>query len=154
MPTKKAAATNGVMDIGDVIGMLPDLTGLGTYECTIPREGETPLTVTLRKLSVRDSNAVPYGDKVPLTDAFAVIYRHVLQWDLRLVNSQTGQEIAVPPPAAGDGETGPQLLELLDSATAAMIVLWLKAPHVMRTLDQKKASSASEPAPAPLPDAT
>ena len=128
MPSKKAAP---VFDISQY-------QPLARYHWReIEREDAAPLRVRLRDLSIGQTNAIPYGLKVPLTDAFAVIAPYVAEWDLRAVNTATGEEVDVPPPA----EAGPGVLELLDSATGALLVTWLKAPHAMQAAAEKKSPS-------------
>lgn len=111
------------------------------HERVIEREhGRKPLTITVRDLNIRQTNAIPYGPRVPLTDAFTVIAPYVTAWDLELRDKQSGKTIPVPPPA----EAGPEVFELVDTATGAAIVSWLKAPHVMMAVAEKK-DTASNP---------
>lgn len=105
----------------------------------IEREDREPLRVKVLDLNIAQTEVIPYGMKTPLRDAFEAIAPYVAEWDLRLVDKESGAVVDVPPPA----EYGPDVLDLLDTATGIQLVSWLKAPHVMKAA-QERADADSE----------
>lgn len=105
----------------------------------IEREGQEPLRVKMQDLSIRQTNAIPWGLSVPLRDAFEAVAPYVVEWNFEAVNLETGETVSVPPPA----EVGWEVFELLPNPVAGAIVNWLKIPFYMKTEAEKKASSGS-----------
>lgn len=129
-----------------------DMSNLAQYQVEaryhwreIEREDREPLNIKVLDLSTSQTNSIPYGMKIPLVDAYEAIAPYVVEWDLKAVNTATGETVDVPPPA----EVGPGVLGLLDSTTGALVVTWLKAPHVLRSSEEKKGLSPSDSTPAP-----
>lgn len=100
----------------------------------IDRPGREPLIVELKDLSVAETNAIPYSDRLKVADVFQVIAPYVVGWNLRLVNKATGELADVPPPA----EAGWEVLELLSPNESGDLISWLKWPQTMETLVEKK----------------
>jgi hypothetical protein len=136
MPTKKKAAS-----IFDISRVAPEAR---YHWREIEREDRDPLRVKCLDLNIAQTEAIPYGMRTPMKDAFAVIWPYVVEWDLRMVNKETGEVVDVPPPADLGPEQGPEVFTLLDSATGSTLVTWLKAPHVMQASLDAEAKKESE----------
>jgi len=105
----------------------------------IEREGQEPLRVKMQDLSIRQTNAIPWGLSVPLRDAFEAVAPYVVEWNFEAVNMDTGELVPVPPPA----EVGWEVFELLPNPVAGAIVNWLKIPFYMKTEAEKKSPNES-----------
>lgn len=104
----------------------------------IEREEQEPLRVKLQDLSIRQTNAIPWATGMALRTVFEHIAPYVVAWDFEAVNIETGETVAVPPPA----EAGPDVFELLPNTVGTEIVMWLRTPWVM-TVNAKKALKPS-----------
>jgi hypothetical protein len=104
-------------------------------------EGQAPLSVTLQDLSIRQTNelAAAVASETPMGEVYKLIAPYVTGWDFQAENLDTGEMVAVPPPA----EAGPAVFELLPNAVGMTIYLWLKSPWLMKAADSKKVSTPS-----------
>jgi hypothetical protein len=132
MPTKKKPTP-----IFDISRVAPEAR---YHWREIEREDRDPLRVKVLDLNIAQTEAIPYGMNVPLKDAFVAIAPYVVEWDLRLVDKESGDTVDVPPPA----EYGPEVLDLLDTAAGIRLVSWLKAPHVMQAAQEREAAEADD----------
>lgn len=105
----------------------------------IERDEQSPLRVKLQDLSIRQTNEIPWGIKVPLKDSMEVCAQYVVEWDLEAEDITTGQMVPVPPPA----EAGWEVFELVQNQVASDIINWLKIPHYMKAQEEKKSSTLS-----------
>lgn len=106
----------------------------------IETEREKPLRVKVEDLSIRQTNDIPWGLKVPLAEAFAAIPEYIVEWTLEAENLSTGEVVPVPPPA----EVGWEVLELLTNDEGSSVVNWLKVPQYMKAAAEKKSQSESD----------
>ena len=111
----------------------------------IEREGREPLRVKLRDLSIRETNEIPIGSSVKMSDVYPILAPYVVEWTLEALNTETGETIPVPPPAAA----GWEVFELLNDEEGAAVLTWLKYPQAMKGLAQKKAQNSSTTTPTP-----
>lgn len=105
----------------------------------IEREGQDPLRVKMQDLSIRQTNAIPWGVAVPLRECFEAIAPYVTEWNFEAVNTETGELIPVPPPS----QVGWEVFEMLPNSVGSDIINWLKVPHYMKLESEKKSSTAS-----------
>lgn len=141
MPAKKTAvaatkankATTPVFDISQFREQKRYVTR------EIAREGTKPLTVKLEDLSIRQTNEIPWGMKVPLKDSMEACAQYVVEWDLEAENLETGEMVPIPPPA----EAGWVVFELLENKAASDIINWFKIPQYMKAELEKKSSTES-----------
>ncbi len=105
----------------------------------IPREDDEPLRVRVRDLSIRQTNAIPWGVNVPLRESFEHVAQYVVEWNLCAENVETGETVAVPPPAV----VGWEVFELLPNSVGSDLVNWLKVPFFMKAEAEKKALTPS-----------
>ena len=111
----------------------------------IEREDQEPLRVKLRDLSIRETNEIPIGASVKMSDVYPILAPYVVEWTLEALNTETGETIPVPPPA----EAGWEVFELLNDEEGSAVLTWLKYPQAMKGLAQKKAQSSSTTTPTP-----
>lgn len=132
MPAKKTAvaATKATTPVFD-ISQFREQKRYVTRE--IDREGTKPLTVKLEDLSIRQTNEIPWGMKVPLKESMEVCAQYVAEWDLEAENIATGDLMSVPPPS----EAGWEVFELVENSVAVAIINWLKIPHYMKAQAEK-----------------
>lgn len=111
----------------------------------VEREDADPLRVKVKDLSIAETNSIPALLRTQLSESLQVIAPFIVEWNFTAINTLTGKEVAVPPPA----EVGWEVLELLEESEAGAILSWLKYPHVMKTEVEKKDFTASDSTPAP-----
>lgn len=111
----------------------------------LDREGKPPIRVKVRDLSIAQTNQIPIDAKTKLSEAFKIIAPWVVEWDFTAFDTNSGQTVPVPPPA----EYGWEVLELLDAAEAGDLISWLKWPHQMKGMQEKKRSATSTTTPTP-----
>ena len=113
------------------------------------------LTVTLAHLTTRQAKQIPFGLRTKHEEAYRAAWKYVLDWDIRAVNPDTGETIAVPAPGHPDapafvktyiGEDAEpwELLEyLLDNEIGSLVLTWLINPGGMRLAEASGKSSTS-----------
>lgn len=100
----------------------------------LEREGRAPIRVEVLDLSVAETNAIEYKPTAPVKQIQEQIAPYVVGWDFRATNKVTGELVDVPPPA----EAGWEVLDLLNSSELGDLISWLKWPHQMEQLTEKK----------------
>lgn len=100
----------------------------------IERPGQAPITIQVYDLSVGETNAIEYKPTAPVKDVMVQIAPYIVGWDFKAENKATGEVVDVPPPA----EAGWEVLDLLNSSELGDLISWIKWPHQMEQLTEKK----------------
>jgi hypothetical protein len=112
-----------------------------------PEEGSEPLKVTVRtNLRFGDVDSIPLGADVTMEEAFKAIAPYVVAWNVIDDDIETGELIAVPPPA----EAGPKVLSLLDMDEAIWLIIQTKYAF-KRSQDDNRGKGLATPEPTESP---
>lgn len=81
-------------------------------------DGDDPFCATVRiNLTFEELDALPQGDSLPYAEMRDAIAPYITAWNWTATDTETGDEVPVPPPA----EAGPDVLRTLTRE----MVLWL-----------------------------
>ena len=113
-----------------------DLSQVQRPRRTVTREIDygIPFTVDVIDLSTGETNAIEYKASDPVEKVYKAIAPYIVGWTFKAENKKTGELIDVPPPA----EAGWEVLDLLNSSEAGDLISWVKWPHNMEQMTEKK----------------
>lgn len=117
-------------------------------------EGEEPFTATIRRnLTFEELEAIPRGEDLKWSEVWPVIAPYVVAWNHTKPDAETGEVVAVPPPA----EAGPEVFRTLDTEMNLWLLGEVRYAHIggpaalVKHLDtdRKKEPMPSESTPEP-----